>query len=68
MSDINLKIALEAVSKLAADLKRERDEAAKEALYYNARYEHLKDSMNVVAEKFYYHERHAKDGCGLRRR
>ena len=72
MSDINLKIALESVSQLAADLKRERDEArnvagglaeqslrlrkerdeaAKEALYYKTRYELLKDSINVFAEK-----------------
>jgi hypothetical protein len=33
------------------ELERERDEAAKEALYYKTRYELLKDSMDVFAEK-----------------
>jgi hypothetical protein len=38
-------------SDFARKLERERNEAAKEALYYKTRYELLKDSMNVFAEK-----------------
>ncbi len=51
MSDINLKIALEAVSQLAADLKRERDEARDKVTELEGVIRALRATMREEARK-----------------
>ena len=45
----HIQTMLDETAKLAVVLKKERDEAQKEVLYYKTRYELLKDSMDVFA-------------------